>query len=185
MKQRIIWGTMVGEDDPALEKAYTEEIEEYTDVPVNKVDQDTRKQSVTSESNAPPNVCNLKRKRVRLSSSKDDSAVALQKKKLNESKSLKRVPQKGQRVRPLISKRKTNEAKGKKPRQKTTPSPSAPEMFQIESILRVRNKSPDEREYFVKWLGFGLNDATWEPEANLIADCPDILEIFHAERSQI
>ena len=63
-------------------------------------------------------------------------------------------------------------------------SSSATELFQIESVLRVRNKSPDEREYLVKWLGYELKDASWEPEVNLLADCPAVLESFHAQQSR-
>ena len=50
-------------------------------------------------------------------------------------------------------------------------------MYEIEKIVgkRVRN---GRTEYCVKWKGYAMRDATWEPRANLKQDCPSLIKEF-------
>ncbi len=55
--------------------------------------------------------------------------------------------------------------------------------FQVENILgwrwrKGREGAEDEREYLVKWEGYGHDDNTWEP-ATHFEGCPEFLEQFH------
>ena len=53
----------------------------------------------------------------------------------------------------------------------------ASQMYEIEKIVgkRVRN---GRTEYCVKWKGYAMRDATWEPRANLKQDCPSLIKEF-------
>jgi hypothetical protein len=63
------------------------------------------------------------------------------------------------------------------------PVPPPPEIiddeieFEVERILdkRIRYRKP---EYLVKWKGYPLHDATWEPQANL-TNCRTLLNEFN------
>ena len=51
------------------------------------------------------------------------------------------------------------------------------EQFDIDSVLAVGQSSKCKREFLVKWLGYGLEHNTWEPESNL-TNCPEVLQAF-------
>jgi hypothetical protein len=65
------------------------------------------------------------------------------------------------------------------PANATTPPPP-PELiegeyeYEVESILSHRFLRNNKTEFLVKWLGYGPEHNTWEPEANC-AHCPDKL----------
>ena len=56
--------------------------------------------------------------------------------------------------------------------------------YEVERILMHRDKHPlhkwsIKREFLVKWLGYGPEHNTWEPEANL-TNCPELLSEYWA-----
>ncbi len=51
------------------------------------------------------------------------------------------------------------------------------EQFEVDSVLDVRVKQNGGHEFLVKWLGYGPEHNTWEPEANL-SNCSDMLQVF-------
>ena len=60
---------------------------------------------------------------------------------------------------------------------------SAGTEFEVEDILDMRISTrgrQQRREFLIKWLGYSVFDATWEPEAHL--NCPDILSAFLSRR---
>lgn len=40
--------------------------------------------------------------------------------------------------------------------------------YEVESVLDERCDELGEREYLIKWRGFSIKDATWEPRASLL-----------------
>lgn len=72
----------------------------------------------------------------------------------------------------------------------TTIPPPPPELiegeweFEVESILSHRFLRNNKTEFLVKWLGYGPEHNTWEPEANC-ANCPDkVTEYWDRVKSQ-
>ena len=58
--------------------------------------------------------------------------------------------------------------------------------YEIEAILADKlldSRHPKKgRQYPVKWAGYPLADATWEPECNLQEDVPHLLQAYHQDR---
>lgn len=52
--------------------------------------------------------------------------------------------------------------------------------YQVEDILDVRVVR-NKRQFLVKWEGYPIQEATWEPESNLV-NCVDVLNGFLARR---
>lgn len=54
---------------------------------------------------------------------------------------------------------------------------SADEEYTVEAILGWRYSQEQRcKEYRVKWMGYTLDESTWEPESNL--NCPDLMDLF-------
>ncbi len=49
--------------------------------------------------------------------------------------------------------------------------------YEIEAMLAVREKRHNRKEFHVKWLGYGPEHNSWEPEANLTS-CSEVLQTF-------
>ncbi len=49
--------------------------------------------------------------------------------------------------------------------------------YEIESVLAVREARHNKKQFLVKWLGYGPEHNTWEPEANL-TNCSEVLQTF-------
>ena len=58
--------------------------------------------------------------------------------------------------------------------------------YEIEAILADKlldSRHPKKgRQYLVKWAGYPLADAAWEPECNLHEDVPHLLRAYHQDR---
>ena len=48
---------------------------------------------------------------------------------------------------------------------------------EIEALLAVREARHNKKQFLVKWLGYGPEHNTWEPEANL-TNCSEVLQTF-------
>ena len=55
----------------------------------------------------------------------------------------------------------------------------APDEFLVDRLLDRRGSARD-RQYRVKWRGYPLKEATWEPRANLMIRCSDAVRDFDA-----
>ena len=59
--------------------------------------------------------------------------------------------------------------------------------YLVEAILAHRlidAKQPSKGcWYLVKWAGYPISDATWEPEDNLVQDVPDLLKAYQKEKT--
>jgi len=53
------------------------------------------------------------------------------------------------------------------------------EEFEVEEILDVR-KYYGKIQYLIKWKGYQLSDASWEPESNL--NCPELIKKFNENK---
>ena len=51
--------------------------------------------------------------------------------------------------------------------------------FDVEAVLAVRQERDNKRKFLVKWLGYGPEYNTWEPESNL-TNCGEVLQTFWA-----
>jgi len=66
-------------------------------------------------------------------------------------------------------------------RKKEPPPPvivNEDEEYEVEEILDKR-KHYGKTQYLIKWKGYPLSEASWEPEKNL--NCPDLLEEFNKQ----
>ena len=64
------------------------------------------------------------------------------------------------------------------------PGPDESGEFEVEDILDSRDiltGRRHSREYLVKWLGYSLQHASWEPASNL-TNCPDVLANYLQRR---
>ncbi len=52
----------------------------------------------------------------------------------------------------------------------------ADDIYVVEKILNKRLLENGEMEYFLKWLGYEEDEATWEPEENVF--CKDLIRLY-------
>ena len=68
-------------------------------------------------------------------------------------------------------------------RRKQEPPPpisiNEKEEFEVEENLDVR-KHYRKTQYLIKWKGYPLSDASWEPESNL--NCPELIKKFNENK---
>jgi hypothetical protein len=54
--------------------------------------------------------------------------------------------------------------------------------YEVEAILLSRHNKDEKRdEYYVKWKGWSIEDATWEPANKVKEDVPKIVDTFENE----
>jgi hypothetical protein len=53
--------------------------------------------------------------------------------------------------------------------------------YEVESILLHRESKPGKIEYYVKWVGYGPEHCTWEPERNM-KNSPEMLDVYWKQR---
>ena len=51
--------------------------------------------------------------------------------------------------------------------------------FEVEKIIGKRFDANNKVEYLVKWKGYGLREATWEPRKNM--HCPKLVRAYEAQ----
>lgn len=59
--------------------------------------------------------------------------------------------------------------------------------YEVESILQHRDRKRGQgvvRQYLVKWLGYGQEHNTWEPERNL-TNCDEALHVYWAAHAAL
>ena len=56
--------------------------------------------------------------------------------------------------------------------------------WEVESIVAERANERAEREYLVLWVGYGLTDASWEPEENL-AGAPVVMREWRRQQGAV
>ena len=56
-----------------------------------------------------------------------------------------------------------------------------PDEYQVERILDVETRAGNKRYYLVKWVGYPVEESTWEPEEHLHAD--EALNRFYREKT--
>ncbi len=49
--------------------------------------------------------------------------------------------------------------------------------YEVETICTHRERTKGKKEYYVKWLGYGPEHCTWEPEAHL-KNAPDVVRDY-------
>ena len=52
------------------------------------------------------------------------------------------------------------------------------EQYEVKTVLAVREARHNKKEFLVKWLGYGPENNTWEPERNL-TNCSEVLKTFY------
>ena len=62
--------------------------------------------------------------------------------------------------------------------------PVAEDEYKVRAILN-RRRSAAQRQYLVWWLGYPKSAATWEPQANLLTRCFDMVASFDAARDKV
>jgi len=95
---------------------------------------------------------------------------------LTLSESNNSVTQRKRSESSAFSKKKNKKAKTKK----GSPHSTSPEVFVVEKILKHRKVS-GQSQYFVKWMNYPVEEATWELLENLIDGCYLMLLEFHQE----
>lgn len=55
-------------------------------------------------------------------------------------------------------------------------------VFEVERILKQKRTSKGQVKYLIRWQGFTATEDSWEPEENIKAGSPDLLDQFLADR---